>query len=608
MLPASYETMLAADSSLQLTDLLPYTTYAFVVRCNCDDMSSRYSTAATFKTGAGIPFEPIFETTTLPTDWKRYDGLFNADTILTSALTTSSKWSLTTATDAINSVHFKANIYGTGTYGWVVTPKIDLTNVAEGTGMILRFDAALCKYGNPSTAPIAQDTDDKFAVIISRDGGLTWTKANMTLWQNIEGADYNYYEVPVTGKTYCIDMTQYAGLNIAIAFYGESTVSGPDNDFHFGNISLNYGTYAVYEETACQGDGFPKHGFNEASSEEAGAFTFERYTPATETALQQYEVFNLTVNPALNGYIELDVLYVGDHYVDQYVDTIVQLADMEEGYYGFDAGPTALGCDSFWFVTFTEIREATYIHEDSVLAEGESFIWHGQTIEATGMYYDTVRTELGGVMAYYELTVTAPAPVPQGKTFELVTAPQADWSGNYLIVFADNKAHATVSGKDLAATSDVLTISEDNKIVTADSCFVTVTAMGNDYSVLLPNGFYLGAQKNGVISSAAAVALTFSYTADGVQIAGLANSIEYILYCNTNNGTFYRMYTDKTGNSGYALPQLYKEVSGEGPGTKVETINAEDGAVKVILNGSLYIIRDNQWYDATGRLTVDPRK
>ncbi len=609
--PASYETMPAADSSLQLTDLLPYTTYAFVVRCNCDDMSSRYSTAATFKTGAGIPFEPIFETTTLPTDWKRYDGLFNADTILTSALTTSSKWSLTTATDAINSVHFKANIYGTGTYGWVVTPKIDLTNVAEGTGMILRFDAALCKYGNPSTAPIAQDTDDKFAVIISRDGGLTWTKANMTLWQNAEGADYNYYEVPVTGKTYCIDMTQYAGLNIAIAFYGESTVSGPDNDFHFGNISLNYGTYTVYEETACQGDGFPKHGFDEASSEEAGAFTFERYTPATETALQQYEVFNLTVNPALNGYIELDVLYVGDHYVDQYVDTIVQLADMEEGYYGFDAGPTALGCDSFWYVIFTEIREATYIHEDSVLAEGESFIWHGQTIEATGMYYDTVRTELGGVMAYYELTVTAPAPAPQGKTFELVTTQLADWTGNYLIVFADNKAHATVSGgknKDLAATSDVLTISEDNKIVTADSCFVTVTAMGNDgYSILLPSGLYLNEPNaNSVAESANAQAMTLTYNTDmaGVEISG-GNRI---LYCNTNNGTFYRMYTDKTGNSGYALPQLYKEVSGEGPGTKVETINAEDGAVKVILNGNLYIIRDNQWYDATGRLTVDPRK
>lgn len=603
--PATYQTVQATDTMLQLNGLTPYTTYAFVVRCDCDDMSSRYSTAATFKTGAGIPFEPIFETTTLPTDWKRYDGLFNADTILTSALTTSSKWSLTTATDAINSVHFKANIYGTGTKGWVVTPKIDLTNVAEGTGMILRFDAALCKYGNPSTAPIAQDTDDKFAVIISRDGGLTWTKANMTLWQNIEGADYNYYEVPVTGKTYCIDMTQYAGLNIAIAFYGESTVSGADNDFHFGNISLNYGTYTVYTENACQGVIIDNHGFDEASTDSVGAFHFEAYTPATEMMLQQFVTMDLNVYETLNNEVIVDTAYVGDHYVDRFYDFYVQEGDEEA--YGFEE-VNIHGCDSVWLVTFYNILTAETILENHELAEGETYIWHEMSITEPGLYYDTVRSEMGGVKAYYELTVTAAAPVGEGRTFELVTAPQADWSGNYLIVFADNKAHATVSGKDLVATSDVLTISEDNKIVTADTCYVTVTAMGNDYSVLLPNGFYLGAQKNGVISSAAAVALTFSYTADGVQIAGLANGVEYILYCNTNNGTFYRMYTDKTGNSGYALPQLYKEVSGEGPGTKVETINAEDGAVKVILNGSLYIIRDNQWYDATGRLTVDPRK
>ena len=606
--PASYETMLAADSSLQLTDLLPYTTYAFVVRCNCDDMSSRYSTAATFKTGAGIPFEPIFETTTLPTDWMRYNGLFNADTILTSALTTSSKWSLTTATDAINSVHFKANIYGTGTYGWVVTPKIDLTNVAEGTGMILRFDAALCKYGNPSTAPIAQDTDDKFAVIISRDGGLTWTKANMTLWQNIEGADYNYYEVPVTGKTYCIDMTQYAGLNIAIAFYGESTVSGPDNDFHFGNISLNRAMVDRYTENACQGAIIDNHGFDEASTDSVGAFHFEAYTPATEMMLQQFVTMDLNVYETLNNEVIVDTAYVGDHYVDRFYDFYVQEGDEEA--YGFEE-VNIHGCDSVWLVTFYNILTAETILENHELADGETYIWHEMSITEPGLYYDTVRSEMGGVKAYYELTVTAAAPAPQGKTFELVTTQLADWTGNYLIVFADNKAHATVSGgknKDLAATSDELTISEDNKIVSADSCFVTVTAMGNDgYSILLPSGLYLNEPNaNSVAESANAQAMTLTYNTDmaGVEISG-GNRI---LYCNTNNGTFYRMYTDKTGNSGYALPQLYKEVSGEGPGTKVETINAEDGAVKVILNGSLYIIRDNQWYDATGRLTVDPRK
>jgi fibronectin type 3 domain-containing protein len=362
----------------------------------------------------------------------------------------------------------------------------------------------------------------------------------------------------------------------------------------------------------------------------------------------------------MSGLVELDILYVGDHYVDQYIDTIVQLADAEEGYYGFE-GYTVLGCDSSWYVVFNEIREAITLYDSLQIYNGDVRTWHNIEITEPGIKFDTIRSELGGVMAYcqltvslldvelysdsielaegetyiwrdsieitepgiyrdsvysefgglmaiYELTVTAAAPVGQGKTFELVTTQLTDWSGNYLIVFADNMAHATVSGKDLAATSDVLTISEDNKIVTADSCFVTVAAMGTDYSVQLPNGNYLGAQKNGVTSNANAVALTFNYTADGVQIAGTASGTEYILYCNTNNGTFYRMYVDKTGTSGYTLPQLYKEVTGEGPATKVETINAEDGAVKVILNGNLYIIRDNQWYDATGRLTVDPRK
>ena len=317
---------------------------------------------------------------------------------------------------------------------------------------------------------------------------------------------------------------------------------------------------------------------------------------------------DLNVYETLNNEVIVDTAYVGDHYVDRFYDFYVQEGDEEA--YGFEE-VNIHGCDSVWLVTFYNILTAETILENHELADGETYIWHEMSITEPGLYYDTVRSEMGGVKAYYELTVTAAAPAPQGKTFELVTTQLADWTGNYLIVFADNKAHATVSGgknKDLAATSDELTISEDNKIVSADSCFVTVTAMGNDgYSILLPSGLYLNEPNaNSVAESANAQAMTLTYNTDmaGVEISG-GNRI---LYCNTNNGTFYRMYTDKTGNSGYALPQLYKEVSGEGPGTKVETINAEDGAVKVILNGSLYIIRDNQWYDATGRLTVDPRK
>ena len=604
--PATYQTVQATDTMLQLNDLTPYTHYTFMVRCDCDDMSSRYSTAATFKTGAGIPFEPEFLTTTLPTDWSRLSGLMSAAVDGTNPTSSTSGWSLIAADTVIDATHFRANIYGTSFKSWVVTPTIDATTINPGEGLLLRVDLGLTAYSANSASNRNNGVDDKFIIIVQEmTESPIWTMDNATVWSNQEGADYVYNEIPEHGTTYYIDMSKYAGKNIRVAFYGESTVSNADNYFHFGNISLDRAMVDRYTENACQGAVIDNHGFDEASTDSVGTFHFEAYAPATEMMLQQFVTMDLNVYETLNNEVIVDTAYVGDHYVDRFYDFYVQEGDEEA--YGFEE-VNIHGCDSVWLVTFYNILTAETIRENHELADGETYIWHEMSITEPGLYYDTVRSEMGGVKAYYELTVTAAAPAPQGKTFELVTAPQADWTGNYLIVFADNKAHATVSGKDLVATSDVLTISEDNKIVTADTCFVTVTAMGNDYSVLLPNGFYLGAQKNGVISSAAAVALTFSYTADGVQIAGLANSIEYILYCNTNNGTFYRMYTDKTGNSGYALPQLYKEVSGEGPGTKVEIINAEDGAVKVILNGSLYIIRDNQWYDATGRLTVDPRK
>lgn len=745
-----------------LNDLNSYTQYQVVVKSICgDEDESAYSTDLTFKTSATVPFVPVFTSTTpFPSDWKRYDGLFNTDTILTSALTTSSKWGLVSATTAINSIHFKANIYtsswGGSTMGWVITPTIDLSTVAEGSELILSFDAALNKYSETTTDPDSNDTDDKFAVIISRDGGLTWTKTDMTLWQNVEGADYRYSDIPKTGHTYSIDMTQYAGMNIAIAFYGESTVSGDDNDLHFGNINLIQQVH--YTDSVCQYLNFENHGFEEASSDSAGTFHFEGLKD------QVYTIFDLTVNegtdPASN-FVDIESAYVGDHFdfpflsftvaagddgwydnseagtttvhgcnisfaaiiyeiltaeifpteyqtlaegdtinwrghkitvVGEYADTVrtehggakeiyslsvsavipmtiysatVCQGDEEFDHHGFEeassdsvgdfeyhsdsviflltvnpisveeydrylypgdhysdanfeefvatidtsyilVGTNVKGCDSI-IIMHVIINTVDTIRETFEMPENDT-IWHGITITEPGMYYYTEPSFLGGDSIRYILTVTAPVTPVEGRTFELVTEQLSDWSGNYLIVFSDNKAHATVSGskkKDLVATSGELTITEDNKITTAENCFVTLTAMGtDDYSILLPNGMYLNEPSdNSVDESANAQAMTLTYneTKAGVEISG-GNRI---LCHNSSGGNFYRMYT---AVGSHALPRLFKEVSGEGPATAIETINTANEAVKVILNGNLYIIRDNQWYDATGRLTSDPRK
>ena len=137
-----------------------------------------------------------------------------------------------------------------------------------------------------------------------------------------------------------------------------------------------------------------------------------------------------------------------------------------------------------------------------------------------------------------------------------VTSAPADWSGTYLIVWG-TEAHATVSGKDLAKTTDVLIV--DDAIVsntTVDAAAVTIAkTSGSNYSLKLPNGKYLSmnANSNQVAAVNNAYNLTFEYTTKGVKIMGkdTENNTRYVL----KNGTYYRGY--KSVGS-YELPTLYK--------------------------------------------------
>ncbi|MBQ2514415.1 MAG: fibronectin type III domain-containing protein, partial [Bacteroidales bacterium] len=81
--------------------------------------------------------------------------------------------------------------------------------------------------------------DDKFMVIISTDFGATWTAANATVWNNTGDGNYVYNAISHTGDSITISLSQYAGQTIRIAFYGESTASGGDNDLHIANVVVD---------------------------------------------------------------------------------------------------------------------------------------------------------------------------------------------------------------------------------------------------------------------------------------------------------------------------------------------------------------------------------
>lgn len=151
-----------------------------------------------------------------------------------------------------------------------------------------------------------------------------------------------------------------------------------------------------------------------------------------------------------------------------------------------------------------------------------------------------------------------------GGKYVKVTSAQTDWTGKYLIVF-DSSAHATLESgtKDLKATVS-LTIVNDAVEATSEvnAAALTVAKNGDKYVMTFSNGKYFGMQHNGCLLSDNAFDLDFEYTAAGVKVSGYvaSKSNTYYLYHNTNNGSYFRCYLDKSGDESYFLPSLFKYV------------------------------------------------
>ena len=231
------EVVLDEDGVFTLTGLASSTTYTWYVVTNCDD-TVYTSNTATFTTSCAPYVAPFMEDfnagSTVPNCWGRYTGLASSVFAGDALTTTTSGWLFTSA-NVFGEYHPKVNIYSTGCKYWLVTPEIDLSQLTDPT---LTFNLALTDFGNEN--PIENDStaqaDDKFMVIISTDNGNTWSASNATIWSNDSTADHIYNQISYTGEEVIISLEDYAGQTIRIAFYGESTAAGGDNDLHIDNV------------------------------------------------------------------------------------------------------------------------------------------------------------------------------------------------------------------------------------------------------------------------------------------------------------------------------------------------------------------------------------
>ena len=179
--------------------------------------------------------------------------------------------------------------------------------------------------------------------------------------------------------------------------------------------------------------------------------------------------------------------------------------------------------------------------------------------------------------------------VPVANKYVKVTAAPINWTGHYIITFADMKPHTAISGNDFIAAADAPTLVDVNDTITVAEGYdvdIRFSETAGAYNIQLPDGKYIKIPGSNAVNEADdAMALYIGYFAGsnqtGVQIADKADLTATgtrMVYANNTN---YRSYTNKIDNSGYKLPTLYRKVD--------EAFDCADGPYNILVNGNTLV-------------------
>lgn len=217
-----------------ITGLSAFTEYEIRVAavCTAEDFTD-YGKSIFAKTAAVVPFFQTFDTTAMPGEWKRYEALLEGVQQSGEPLVAATKgWNVGTQNGVFSNEHLYLNIKDSTKY-WLVSPVIEMLD-----GYQLTFDLALTtKAGATPTAVTAgEQNDDLFAVLVSEDGGASWEA--LGTWGN-QGQGSSFDGINTEGQTVKFDLSEYANKSILLAFYGESTEAGGDNNLHISNVAID---------------------------------------------------------------------------------------------------------------------------------------------------------------------------------------------------------------------------------------------------------------------------------------------------------------------------------------------------------------------------------
>lgn len=223
------------DNTAIIDELDANTVYTFGVQTDCGagDIANGYTVVST-RTACSAEELPFIEdfSASLATDpcWLGATGTTAAQAIAGTALTlTTNQWTYESSTsNGLEAGHYRVNIYGTSCKKWMITPTIDFSTASSP---LLSFDAAFTAYSGTGVATgFENNATQLFMILASTDNGQTWDSvANISLASIASTSYIRQY----------VDLSEYAGDTVRIAFYAQSTVSGGDNNLHIDNISID---------------------------------------------------------------------------------------------------------------------------------------------------------------------------------------------------------------------------------------------------------------------------------------------------------------------------------------------------------------------------------
>ena len=214
------------DNPLALMDLTENTAYDVYVRANCDTNGTSEWVMVSFMT-TPAPLVPTYTN-----DFTDFPGEFwseGAGALADGPSGTTALWGTGNFAHGTDAPAAYINIYDTNRDEWLISPTFDLSSV----NYYLNIDAAATEYRSSFSSADPVDAiwgdDDFVTLMVSEDGGLTWTEIYRWDANNSPG---------VAGAAMPeVDLSAYSGLT-KFAFYAESYIDNEDIDFFIDNFSI----------------------------------------------------------------------------------------------------------------------------------------------------------------------------------------------------------------------------------------------------------------------------------------------------------------------------------------------------------------------------------